>query len=71
MITLTDLLKVLDVHAVTVEAELTAHLTSRVRFNPNDLAALDDVVCLYGDMEVKSIECDCDINCATVTVARP
>lgn len=69
MITLTDLLKVLDVHAVTVEAELTAHLTSRVRFHPNDLAALDDVVSLYGDLEVKSIELDREDNYATVTVA--
>lgn len=69
MITLQDLLTVLDVPTVEVRVDMTSRLTSRVRFQPNNMAQLDDIVDIFGRYEVKSIECEAG-KPITVTVAR-
>lgn len=69
MITLQDLLTVLDVPIVEVRVDMTPRLTSRVQLQPNNMAQLGDIVDIFGWYEVKSIESEVG-KPVTVTVAR-
>lgn len=55
MITLNDLLALVEVKRVTIYVPATPRVYTRVDFDPQDGAILDDVTKLYGHLHVKTI----------------
>lgn len=55
MITLNDLLELAEVKRITVYVPATPRVYTRVDFDPQDSAILDDVTRLYGHLRVKTI----------------
>ena len=55
MVTLNDLLELTDVKRITVYAPATPRVDTRIDFDPQDSAILDDVTRLYGHLRVKTI----------------
>ena len=55
MITLNDLLALVEVKRVTIYVPATPRVYTRVDFDPQDGAILDDVTKLYGHLRVKTI----------------
>ena len=55
MVTLNDLLELADVKRITVYAPATPRVDTRIDFDPQDSAILDDVTRMYGDHRVVRI----------------
>ncbi|MBO5917377.1 MAG: hypothetical protein J6Q14_01250 [Oscillospiraceae bacterium] len=55
MVTLNDLLELVEVKRITVYAPITPRVDTRIDFDPQDSAILDDVTRLYGEMRVVRI----------------
>ena len=55
MVTLNDLLEIADVKRITVYAPATPRVDTRIDFDPQDSAILDDVTRMYGDHRVVRI----------------
>lgn len=55
MITLNDLLALVDVKRVTIYVPATPRVSTRIDFDPQDSAVLCDICELYGDQPVKQI----------------
>ena len=55
MVTLNELLELAEVKRVTVYAPVTDRVDTRIDFDPQDSAILDDVSKLYGDLPVKRV----------------
>ena len=55
MVTLNDLLELVDVKRITVYAPATPRVDTRIDFDPQDSAILDDVTRMYGNHRVVRI----------------
>ena len=55
MITLNDLLELVDVKRITVYAPATPRVDTRIDFDPQDSAILCDIAQMYGTLPVKRI----------------
>ena len=55
MVTLNDLLELADVKRITIYAPATPRVDTRIDFDPQDSAILDDVTRMYGDYRVTRI----------------
>ena len=55
MVTLNALLEIADVKRITVYAPATPRVDTRIDFDPQDSAILDDVTRMYGDHRVVRI----------------
>ena len=55
MITLNDLLALVDVKRVTIYVPASPRVNTRIDFDPQDSAVLCDICELYGDRPVKQI----------------
>ena len=55
MVTLNELLEMVEVKRITIYAPVSPRVDTRIDFDPQDSAILDDVTRLYGDLPVKRI----------------
>ena len=55
MVTLNDLLELVDVKRITIYAPATPRIDTRIDFDPQDSAILDDITRMYGDNRVTRI----------------
>lgn len=55
MVALNDLLELVEVKRITIYAPVTERVDTRIDFDPQDSAILDDVTRLYGDLPVKRV----------------
>ena len=55
MVTLNDLLELAEVKRITLYAPATPRIDTRIDFDPQDSAILDDVTRMYGDHRVTRI----------------
>ena len=55
MVTLNDLLELVEVKRITIYAPVTPRVDTRIDFDPQDSAILDDVTRMYGDFRVARI----------------
>jgi len=56
MLTLNDLLQVIDARQLRVDVPLTPRLVARITMNPRQSAEPDDLIALYGECPVFSAE---------------
>ena len=55
MVTLNDLLELVEVKRITIYAPVTPRVDTRIDFDPQNSAILDDVTRMYGDFRVTRI----------------
>ena len=55
MVTLNDLLELAEVKRITLYAPATLRVDTRIDFDPQDSAILDDVTMMYGELPVTRI----------------
>ena len=55
MVTLDELLELAEVKRITLYAPVTPRIDTRLDFDPNDSAILDDISKMYGHLAVRRI----------------